>query len=76
MRNLLQHRELDCYRSALLHEARTALERLRQERSAGSSVERGSQFSLGASLDAGGAATPAVECAAPTHGDPGAVRGK
>jgi hypothetical protein len=76
MRNLLQQRDLDYYRSALLHEARAELERLRQGRSAGTDIERWSQSSLGASAAAEGAATPKVACAGSPCSDPGAVRGK
>jgi hypothetical protein len=76
MRNLLQQRDNDYFRSALLDEARAELERLRHRHSAGTDVERWSQFPLGSSPAAEGAATPDVACAGgPPCGDPGAGRG-
>jgi hypothetical protein len=74
MQDLLQQLDLDYYRSALLHVARAELERLRQERSAGTDVERWSKSPFGASLAAGRAASPEVACAGPPYGGPGAVR--
>jgi hypothetical protein len=77
MRNLLQQRDLDYYRSALLHEARAELERLRQGRSAGTDVERWRKLPSGASPAAEGAATPEGTCGGGVpYGDPGAVRCK
>jgi hypothetical protein len=76
MRNLLQQRDNDYFRSALLDQARAELERLRHGHSAGTGVERWSQFPLGASPAAEGAATPDGACAGgPPYGDPGAGRG-
>jgi hypothetical protein len=58
MHDLLQQLDLDYYRSALLLVARAELERLRQERSAGTDVERRSKTPLGAVPTADGAASP------------------
>jgi len=74
MQYLLQQLDLDYYRSALLLVARTELERLRQERSAGTDVERRSGTPFGASPAAGGVASPEVACAGPPYSGPGAVR--
>jgi hypothetical protein len=73
MQDLLQQLDLDYYRSALLHVARAELERLRQERSAGTDVERWSKSPFGASPAAGRAASLEVACADPPYGGPGAV---
>jgi hypothetical protein len=76
MRNLLQQHDNDYFRSALLDQARAELERLRHGHSAGADVERWSQFPLGASPAAEGAATPDGACAGgPPYCDPGAGRG-
>jgi len=76
MRNLLQQRDNDYFRSALLDEARAELERLRHGHSAGTDVERWSQLPLGASPAAEGAATPEAACAVrPSYSDPGAGHG-
>jgi hypothetical protein len=74
MQDTLQQLDLDYYRSALLHVARAELERLRQERSAGTNLERWSKSPFDASPAAGRAASPAVACAGPPYGGPDAVR--
>ena len=74
MQDLLQQLDLDYYRLALLHVPCAALERLRQERSAGTDVEGWSKSPFGASPAAGRAASPEVACAGPPYGGPGAVR--
>ena len=74
MQDLLQQLDLDHYRSALLLVARAELERLRQERSAGTHVERRSKSPFGASPMAEGAASPEMACAGFPYGAPGAVR--
>ena len=56
--DLLRQLDLDYYRSALLVVARAELERLRQERSAGTDVERQSKAPLTAVPTADGAAGP------------------
>jgi hypothetical protein len=76
MRDLLQQLDLDYYRSALLLVARAELERLRQERSAITDVERRAKTPFGASSRADGAASPEVVCAGRPCGSPGAVRRK
>jgi hypothetical protein len=58
MPDLLQQLDIDYYRSALLLVARVELERLRQERSTGTYVERRSKPPFGAVPAAEGAATP------------------
>jgi hypothetical protein len=55
--NLLQQLDLDYYRSVLLHVAHAELERLRQERSAGTDVERWSESAVGTSSGAGARAS-------------------
>jgi hypothetical protein len=71
----LQQLDLEYYRSALLLVARAELERLRQERSAGTDVERRSKSPFGAaSPTAERAASLQVACAGPAYGGPGAVR--
>lgn len=72
--DLLQQLDLDYYRSALLLVARTELERLRQERSASTDVERRSKTPFGGARPAEGAASPKVACAGPPYSGPGAVR--
>jgi len=57
-----------------LHVPRAELERLRQERSAGTDVEGWNKSPFGASPAAGRAASPEVACAGPPYGGPGAVR--
>jgi hypothetical protein len=74
MHDLLQQLDLDYYRSALLLVARAELERLRQERSAATDVERRSKIPFGTSPAAEGAASPEVACAGPPYGGTGAVR--
>jgi hypothetical protein len=74
MQNLLQQLDLDYYRSALLHVARAELERLRQERSPRTDIERWSRPPFSASPAAEGAASPEVACEGPPYGGPGAVR--
>jgi hypothetical protein len=74
MQDLLQQLDIDYYRSALLHVARAELERLRQERSAGTEDEGWSKSPFGASRKAGRPTSPEVACAGPPHGGPGAVR--
>jgi hypothetical protein len=76
MQDLLQQLDLDYYRAALLLVVRAELERLRQERSAGTDVERQGKTSFGASPTAEGAALPEVACTARLYGGPGAVRRK
>jgi hypothetical protein len=71
----LQQLDLDYYRSALLHVARAELERLRQERSAGTNVERWSQSPLGTSPTAEWAASPEAARAGPPYSGLGTVRG-
>jgi hypothetical protein len=73
MQDTLQQVDLDYYRAALLHVARAELERLRQERSAGT-LARWSTSPFDASPAAGRAASPAVVCAGPPYGGPDAVR--
>jgi hypothetical protein len=68
MQNLLQQLDLDYYRSALLLVARAELERLRQERSAGTDVERRSKTPFGAVATADEAASPEVSCASFPYG--------
>jgi len=46
MQELLHHLDPDYYRTALLLVARTELERLRQERSTGTNIERRSNVPL------------------------------
>jgi hypothetical protein len=74
MQDLLQQVDLDYYRSALLLVARAELERLREERSAGSDVERRSKTFFGAVPTADGAASPEVAVARLPCGAPGKVR--
>ena len=74
MEHPLQQLDLDYYRLALLHVPRAELERLRQERSAGTDVERWSKSPFGASPATRRAASPEVACAGPPYGGPGAVR--
>jgi hypothetical protein len=74
MEHPLQQLDLDYYRSALLHVARAELERLRQERSAGTDVERWSKSPFGASPATRRAASPEVACAGPPYGGAGAGR--
>jgi hypothetical protein len=76
MRDLLQQLDFDYYRSALLLVARAELERLRQERSAGTDVERRGKTQFGASPTAEGAASAEVACAGRPYGGSGAVRRK
>jgi hypothetical protein len=73
MQELLQQLDLDGYRSALLLVARTELERLRQQRPAGTDVER-YKTPFGASPTADGATSPEVAFAGPPYGGPRAVR--
>jgi hypothetical protein len=74
MQDVLQQVDLDYYRSALLLVARAELERLRQERSAGTDVERRSKAPFGAVPTADGAASPEVAVASLPCGGPGKVR--
>jgi hypothetical protein len=74
MQDVLQQLDLDYYRSALLLVARAELERLRQERSAGTDVERRSKTPFGAVPTADGAASPEVAVARLSCGGPGKVR--
>jgi hypothetical protein len=74
MQELLQQLDLDYHRSALLLVAHAELERLRQERSAGTDVEKRNKSPFGASPTAAGAASPEVACAGPSYGGAGAVR--
>jgi hypothetical protein len=74
MHDLLQQLDLDYYRSALLLVARAEIERLQQERSAGTDVGRRSKSPFGASPTAEEATSPEPACAGPPYGGPGAVR--
>jgi hypothetical protein len=74
MRDLLQQLDLDYYRSALLHVARAELERLRQEHSAGTDVERWSKSPFGATPTVEEAVSPEVAFVGLPYGGPGAMR--
>src|SRR5450755_2110315 len=74
MQDLLQQLDLDYYRSALLQVARAELERLRQEHSVGTDVERWSKAPFGASSTVEDAASPEAACVGPPCGGPGEVR--
>lgn len=76
MQEFLQQIDLDYYRFALLRVTRAELERLRQERSAGTDVERRNNFPFDASPAAEGAASPEGACPPTHYGDPDAVHGK
>jgi hypothetical protein len=74
MQHLLQQLDLDYYRSALLLVARAELERLRQERSAGTDVERRSKTPFESVPTADGAPHQKVAVASIACGGPGKVR--
>jgi hypothetical protein len=74
MQDLLQQLDLEYYRSALLLVARAELERLRQERSAVTDVERRAKTPFGASSTAERAASPEVVCVGHPYGGPSAMR--
>jgi hypothetical protein len=74
VQDLLRQLDLDYYRSALLLVARAELERLRQENSVSTDVERRRRFPFGASPAPEGQASPEVVRGGPPCGAPGAVR--
>jgi hypothetical protein len=74
MQDFLQKLDLDYYRSALLHIARTELERLRLERSAGNDLGKRSKLPFVASPTARRSTSPEVTSARLPYRVPGAVR--
>jgi len=74
MQDLLRQIDLNYHRSALLLVARTELDRVRQESSAGADVERWGKTSFGVAPMAERAGSPEVACAGPPYSGSGAVR--
>jgi hypothetical protein len=74
MRDFLQKLDLDYYRSALLHIARTELERLLQERSGGNDLGKRSKLPFVASPTAKRSTSPEVTTARLPFSGPGEVR--
>jgi hypothetical protein len=74
MPDLLRQLDIDYYRSALLLVARIELERLRQEGSRSTYIDRPSKTPLGAVPTADGAAAPEVSVASLPRSEPGKQR--